>query len=315
MQDIKPIRVFLKVVELSSFAAAARALRMTPASVTRIVARLEEDLGQQLLVRTTRQVSLTSAGAAAAARFGPVVAEFDRVAEDITRAARPDRGRLSINAPMSLGLRIMPSLIDQFRLAYPNITLDVSLTDAFVDIVEERCDLAIRISGPPSDKSSIWRKICEVPRHLVAAPSLFERTPRPETPEDLDPALCLSYSAQGQAEVWRLGNGTRTRIVSAGVNVVSNNGDFLYGLARAGNGIAMLPDFIVSDGLARGEVESVLDDWRAPPLWLTMFYPPYEALPPLVATFTDFFEAHLHEVNELTFGRPASGAASSDGKG
>ncbi|WP_417524445.1 LysR family transcriptional regulator [Marinovum sp.] len=305
MQDIKPIRVFLKVVELSSFAAAARELKMTPASVTRIVARLEEDLGQQLLVRTTRQVSLTSAGAMAAARFGPVVEDFDQVAEEITRAVRPDHGRLSINAPMSLGLRLMPSMIDRFRLAYPNITLDVSLTDAFVDVVTERCDLAIRISGPPSDKSTIWRKICEVPRHLVAAPGLFDRVPRPETPDDLDPALCMSYSAAGRAERWTLSNGARSRAVTAGISVVSNNGDFLYAMAKAGNGIALLPDFIVSEGLASGAVETVLSDWSAPSLWLTMFYPPYEALPPLVATFTDFFEAHLQEVNGLTFGTPA----------
>ena len=301
MQDIKPIRVFLTVVELNSFAAAARSLKMTPASVTRIVARLEEDLGQQLLVRTTRQVSLTTAGAMVAARYRPVVADFDQVTEEISRAVRPDRGRLSINAPMSLGMRLMPSLIDRFRLAYPSITLEVHLTDALVDIVEERCDLAVRISGPPSDKSTIWRKVCEVPRHLVAAPALFNRIPRPESPEELDPAVCMSYSSTGEAESWKLSYGGRTRNMSAGVSVVSNNGDFLYELAKAGNGIALLPDFIVSEGIASGEVEAVLGDWAAPPLWLTLFYPPYEVLPPLVATFTDFFEAHLREATGLNF--------------
>jgi DNA-binding transcriptional LysR family regulator len=301
MQDIKPIRVFLKVVELSSFAAAARSLKMTPASVTRIIARLEDELGQQLLVRTTRKVALTSAGAAVAARFGPVVAEFDRVSEDIARAARPDRGRLAINAPMSLGLRLLPALIDRFRLAYPNIALDVKLTDTLVDIVTERCDLAIRISGPPGDKSTIWRKICEVPRRAVAAPGLFERLARPQTPEDLDPAYCLSYSATGQPEVWKFERGTARRSVTAGAAVVSNNGDFLYALAQAGNGIVVLPDFIMGDGMARGDVVAVLDDWTVAPLWLTLFYPPYEVLPPLVATFTDFFEAYLREDSAFDF--------------
>ncbi|QXT40888.1 LysR family transcriptional regulator [Gymnodinialimonas ceratoperidinii] len=301
MQDLKPIRVFLTVVELNSFAAAARSLGMTPASVTRIVARLEEDLGQQLLVRTTRRVSLTTAGAMVAARYRPVVADFDQITEEIARAVRPDRGRLSINAPMSLGLRLMPSLVDRFRLAYPNITLEVHLTDALVDIVEERCDLAVRISGPPSDKSTIWRKVCEVPRHLVAAPELFNRVPRPKSPEDLDPAVCMSYSSTGGAESWKLSYGGRNRNVLAGDSVVSNNGDFLYELAKAGNGIALLPDFITSEGIASGEVEAILADWAAPPLWLTLFYPPYEVLPPLVATFSDFFEAHLREATGLNF--------------
>lgn len=301
MQDIKPVRVFLKVVELSSFAAAARNLKMTPASVTRIVAKLEEDLGQQLLVRTTRQVALTSAGAVVAARFGPAVENFDQVSEEIIRSVWPDRGRLSINAPMSLGLRLLPSLIDRFRLAYPNISLAVKLTDTLVDIVEESCDLAIRISGPPSDKSTIWRKICEVPRRAVAAPSLFERVMRPTTPDDLDPAFCMSYSPLGQAEVWKFERDGVKRSVSAGSSVTSNNGDLLYSLSKSGNGIAVLPDFIVKEGIASAEVESVLDDWSVPALWLTLFYPPYEELPPLVATFTDFFEAHLREVAELDF--------------
>ena len=302
MQEINPVRVFLKVAELSGFAAAARSLNMTPASVTRIVARLEQDLGQQLLVRTTRQVALTSAGAMVAARFGPVVNDFDQVTEEITRAVWPDRGRLSLNAPLSLGLRLLPDLIDRFRLAYPNISLEVKLTDELVDIVQENCDLAIRVSGPPGDKSTIWRKICEVPRHAVAAPSLFTRMQRPETPDDLDPSFCMSYSATGKAEFWEFRKEGAKRNLAAGSSVISNNGDFLYSLARLGNGITLLPDFIVKDGVAAGEVETVLDDWAASPLWLTLFYPPYEVLPPLVATFTDFFEAHLREVAELNFG-------------
>lgn len=304
MQDIKPIRVFLRIAEQGSFAAAARSLRMTPASVTRIVARLEQDLGQQLLVRTTRQVALTSAGAMVAARYGPVVADFDQVTKEIARAVQPDRGRLSINAPMSLGLRLLPALVDQFRLAYPDIELDVKLTDRLVDIVEERCDLAIRISGPPADKSTIWRKICEVPRHAVAAPRLFDRLPRPRAPDDLMAQHCLSYTALTQPEIWKFRQGRVTRNITAGTAVISNNGDFLYSLVRAGNGIALLPDFIVKDGLQSGEVETVLTDWTVAPLWLTLYYPPYEVLPPLVATFTKFFETHLRAIPELDFPGP-----------
>lgn len=301
MQDIKPVRVFLKVVELSSFAAAVRFLKMTPASVTRIIAKLEADLGQQLLVRTTRQVSMTSAGALVAARFGSVVAEFDRVTEELVRATRPDRGQLTINAPMSLGQRILPSLIDRFRLAYPNISLDIKLTDVLVDIVEEDCDLAIRVSGPPGDKSTIWRKICEVPRLIVASPDLFERMQRPKTPDELQSAFCMSYSPNGEPEVWSLRKDGLKRNFTAGSSIIANNGDFLMSLARSGNGMTLLPDFIAQDGIASGDIVPVLTDWEVTPLWLTLFYPPYEVLPPLVATFTDFFEAHLREVDELRF--------------
>ncbi|MEQ9260300.1 MAG: LysR substrate-binding domain-containing protein [Roseovarius sp.] len=301
MQELKPIRVFLEVAARQSFAAAARALRMTPASVTRVIARLEEDLGQQLLVRTTRHVALTSAGAVVAARYRPVIEAFDEVREGLERDMQPHRGRLSINAPMSFGLRLLPGLLSSFKLAYPNIDLTVMLTDRLVDIVAEECDLAIRLSAPPRDKSTIWRKICEVPRCAVAAPSFLERHGHPADPEGLDPDLCLSYGAGSTMEAWRFQKGGLKRTVRTGSGIHSNNGDFLYSMVKAGAGISVLPEFIVADGLARGEVQTVLRDWQTPSLWLSLYYPPYEALPPLVATFTDFFEAYLADMEGFRF--------------
>ncbi|MCA0998253.1 LysR family transcriptional regulator [Alloyangia pacifica] len=301
MQTIKPIRVFLEVVEQGSFAGAARSLRMTPASITRIIAQLEEDLGQQLLLRTTRQVSLTGAGAMVAARYRPVLEEFDRVTEEVTRTTRPDRGRLAINAPMSFGMRLMPGLVANFRLAYPHIALDVHLTDVLVDILEADCDLAIRISDPPADKSTIWRRICHVPRQVVAAPSLFDRIPRPKAPEELLPEHCLSYGHGGVAETWTFTRGGQRRTLRAGTGVTSNNGEFLYEMALSGNGIVNLPDFLVRDGLASGALEVVLPEWQLPPLNLMLYYPPYEKLPPLVGTFTDFFEAYIRDIDSFSF--------------
>ncbi|MEM6578375.1 MAG: LysR substrate-binding domain-containing protein [Pseudomonadota bacterium] len=301
MEDIKPIRVFLEVAAELSFSRAAQSLKMTAASVTRIVAKLEEDLGQQLLVRTTRQVSLTSAGAVVAARMKPIVEEFDRTAHELASAARPDRGRLRINAPLSMGVRLLPGLADSFRLAYPNIALDIRLTDRMIDVIEEDCDLAIRISKPPTDKSTIWRKICRVPRHAIAAPGLFTRIPMPERPDDIDPKTALSYSSDGSGEMWEFSAGAQSRTLRAGTDITSNNGDFLYELAKAGAGICVLPDFIVSRGIARGDVIRILPDWDVSNLWLTLYYPPYEQLPPLVATFTDFFESYMRDLDGLIF--------------
>ena len=301
MQELKPVRVFLEVATLKSFAAAAKSLRMTPASVTRIVAKLEEDLGEQLLLRTTRQVSLTSTGAFVAARYKPLIQAFDKVEQDLEREIQPYRGRLSINAPMSFGLRIMPMLVESFRLAYPNIDLNIHLTDRLVDIVSETCDLSIRVSGPPQDKSTIWRKLCEGPLQVVAAPSLFERHPKPKSPDDLDHKICLSYGEEAAPEVWRFEKGALKRPFTSGQSIRSNNGDLLYQFAQSGAGIVMLPNFLVADGLAAGKVVPVLEDWAIPPLWVSLFYPPYETLPPLVATFTDFFEAYLQDLDGFDF--------------
>ena len=299
MQDLKPIRVFLEVARLKSFAAAARHLSMTPATVTRTVARLEEDLGLQLLLRTTRQVSLTSSGAVVAARYGPLVAEFDTVEVDIKRASLPDRGRLRINAPMSMGLRLLPDLIESFRLAFPHVELQLTMTDQLIDILEDGADLAIRVSEPPTDKSTIWRKICAVPRLAIAAPALFDRIDMPTTPDDLRPEYCLSYSADGSEETWHFRKDQIRRQVRAGRTILSNSGDLIHALVRRGAGIAVLPDFIVQQSLASGTVRQVLADWTVSQLWLTLYYPPYEQLPPLVATFSDFFEVYIRD-NEPT---------------
>lgn len=303
MQDLKPIRVFLEVARQQSFAAAARALRLTPASVTRIVARLEDDLGQQLLVRTTRKVSLTSAGALVATRYQSLIEAFDRVAEDLSREMQPFRGRIAINAPVSFGLRLLPSLLERFTLAYPNIDLSIQLTDRLVDIVTESCDLSIRLSAPPKDKSTIWRRLCKVPLRAVASPRLFDRHPVPQAPDDLTPRLCLSYGADESPEAWNFRKGALKQTVIAGTAIRTNSGDLLYALARAGVGIVVLPEFLVAEGLKRGEVVPVLEDWSLPELWLSLFYPPYEALPPLVATFSDFLEAYLGDVKGFDFTR------------
>lgn len=301
MEDLKAIRVFLEVVDHLSFNAAARSLKMTPASVTRIVARLEADLGQQLLLRTTRQVSLTSAGAVVAARYRPIVEAFDQTTDDIMSANRPNDGRLKINAPLSMGMRVMPGLVESFRLAYPRVSLDVQLTDALVDIIEEDCDLAVRISGPPTDKSTIWRKLCIVPRIAVASPNFLTRVGTPTTPDDLQAPQCLSYSSTGQPETWTFRKGGATRHVKAGTAVMSNNGDYLAGVAQAGGGICVLPDFIVHAAITKGDLVQVLPDWELPALWLTLFYPPYAQLPPLVATFSDFCESYLRDLDGLVF--------------
>ncbi|MEL7182224.1 MAG: LysR substrate-binding domain-containing protein [Pseudomonadota bacterium] len=306
MEDLRPIRVFLEVAAQSSFVGAAKGLGLTPASVTRIVAKLEADLGQQLLVRTTRQVSLTSAGAVVAARYRPIVEDFDAATRDVLSANRPDSGRLRINAPMSMGVRVLPPLIAGFRLAYPNIALELSLTDKMVDIIEADADLAIRISASSTDKSTIWRKICTVPRRVIAAPSLFDHLPRPTRPEEIDPDHCLSYG--DMPEVWTFEKGGQTRSMRAADRFLGNNGDLLFGMVAAGAGMARLPDFIFADGLARGAVEIVLPDWTVPALWLTLYYPPYETLPPLVATFSDYFEAHMRGVAGLDFASNIAGA-------
>lgn len=291
--DLKPIRVFLAVVEHESFSGAAETLKIAPASVTRIIAQLEQDLGTQLLVRTTRKVGLTSSGASLAARCRPIIDAFDDLMDEVVRAEKPDEGRLRITAPVSLGLQVVPDLLAGFRLAYPRVSLDIQFTDTLVDVISENCDLAIRVSGQPKDQTTIWRKLCEVPRHAVASPGFLERAGPITSPADLRPEWMLSYSASSEAELWEFSKGGVKRTRRAGCHIVSNNGDFLCALARNGEGIAVLPDFIVEKGLHEHQVVEVMPDWKVSSLWLTLAYPPYVRLPPLVGLFAEYFESFI----------------------
>lgn len=295
MGELEAIRTFLTVADQSSFSAAARLLGMTPASVTRTVSGLEEQLGVQLLLRTTRKVSLTSAGAAYAARVAPLAEGLARATEETRDLQKVTAGSLRVSAPMSLGMKVLPTVLSQFAIIHPRTSVAIELSDRFVDIVQENYDLAIRISGPPTDKSTIWRKIRPVPRLLVAAPSFLARHGTPKVPEDLTTLECLSYHDQSKTETWELTRSGQTRTVVARGRFAINNGDFLCKLAVEGEGIALLPRFIVQEELQKGALVEVLPGWSTPEIWLTLYYPPYEQLPLRVATFSDFFEAFIKE--------------------
>ena len=299
MGELEAIRVFLAVVEQQSFAGAARQLGLTPASVTRTIAALEERLGVQLLVRTTRQVSLTSAGAVYAARVEPLAEGLAEAAQETREAQGITSGRIRVSAPVSLGVRVLPAVLSQFATLYPQTHVAVNLSDSFVDIVEEDYDLAIRISGPPDDKSTIWRKIRPVPRVLVAAPRYLAARGTPGDPGDLAGHACVSYRADARDEVWELSRGPSRRSHRATGRFSANNGDLLAQLALNGEGITLLPRFMVEEELSSGRLTEVLPGWSAPEIWLTLYYPPYERLPLKVATFSDFFETYVKETRPL----------------
>ncbi|MCB1367092.1 MAG: LysR family transcriptional regulator [Rhodobacteraceae bacterium] len=299
MGELESIRVFLAVARQQSFAGAARQLAMTPASVTRTIAALEAQLGVQLLVRTTRQVSLTSAGAVYAARVAPLSEGLDEAANETREAQGITSGRLRISAPLSLGVKVLPAVLSQFGALHPQTQVDVNLSDRLVDIVAEGYDLAIRISGPPSDKSTIWRKISRVQRVLVAAPDYLRARGIPQQPEALADHDCLGYRDDLGEETWHLTNGRRQRSHKAKGRLSANNGDLLRALVLNGEGIALIPHLMVEADLAAGRMAEILPDWSVPDIWLTLYYPPYEQLPLRVATFSDFFENHIKEMAQL----------------
>ena len=299
MGELEAIRIFLAVAEQRSFSAAARQLAMTPASVTRTISALEDRLGVQLLLRTTRVVSLTSAGAVYAARVAPLAQGLAKATTDTREQHGQTAGLIRISVPMSLGLKVLPAVLSQFAAIHPQTHVALTLSDSFVDILEEDYDLAIRISGPPTDKSTVWRKICKVPRMLIASPAFLLRHGTPQVPEDLQRLACLSYGDEAREETWELSKGTNRRRHLAKGGFSANNGDLLARLAAQGEGVALLPHFIVEEDLRASRLVPILPEWSAPDIWLTLYYPPYDHLPVRIATFSDFFEVYVKETHPL----------------
>jgi DNA-binding transcriptional LysR family regulator len=293
--QIERIRVFLEVALRQSFAAAARSLGLTPSIATRWVCELEAELGAQLLVRTTRRVSLTAAGRLYAERMRPVVEEIDRANEFVKQQQATLTGVLRVSAPLSLGMRFLPRALSRFCALHPDVDLKLNLTDRFVDMLGDEFDMALRISGPPADKSTIWRKICVVPRLLVASPAYLQRAGLPKAPPDLADHKCLGYSKFAGGDLWTLhdsetGEERSTRVK---LRFECDNGDVLADLATAGEGVALLPRFIVEKRIETGALAPILSQWRPAEIWLTAFFPPYEALPAKVLAFTQLVEREI----------------------
>ncbi|MFZ3582928.1 LysR family transcriptional regulator [Loktanella sp. DJP18] len=287
--QLEQIATFLAVAEAQGFARAAKTLGVAPSSVTRTVSELETRLGVQLLVRTTRRVSLTQAGTAFRSQVAPLVGGLSRAQDDVRAFQTTLKGTLRVSAPLSFGLHRLAEPLIAFRSDVPEIDLQISLTDRFVDILADDLDMALRISGVPTDLSTIWRKIAPVPRSLVASPEYLNARGRPQTPADLTDHTALAYAHLVEGPVWQLTDAQTglTEPVRVPTGFSCDNGDLLAQMAVAGQGIALLPDFLLRAAITDGRLERLLPGWHLPEIWLTAFFPPYRRLPAALDRFTD----------------------------
>ena len=287
MDTLDAMRVFVAVVERNGFSAAAQALDMSTAGVTRQVAALEKRLSTRLLHRTTRRVSPTSAGAAYYAQCVRLLAEFDALEASIGAQALEPSGTLRINAPVSWGIARLGPLLAGYRQRYPQVELDVALSDRLVDMVEEGYDVAIRITREPSP-ALIARRLGQARITLCAAPSYLAARGTPRTPQDLEQHDCLGYSYWASGNQWPLqGPGGETRVTVNSI-LQANNGDVLRQAAIAGMGVILQPDFLLEDALADGRLVRVLPEWDVPAIGIFAVYTSRSHLAPKVRSFIDY---------------------------
>ena len=287
MDKLDGMRLFVKVVELGSFAAAAEALEVSRAMATTHIARLEERLGVRLLNRTTRRLSLTEAGSAYYERCAAVVAEIDTLEHSLQAMAEEPRGVVKITAPVSFGTSHLGPALGDYLDRYPHVRLDVSLSDRTVDLVEEGYDLAVRISRL-ADSTLVARRIASTHVLACAAPAYLARRGHPSQPRDLGEHDCLGYAYSGSGGLWEFAGPDGPAAVRVRTETRANSGDLLRVLAKHGHGIALLPEFLITEELAAGTLVEILPGYSAGELGIFALYPSRKFLSAKVRTLVDF---------------------------
>jgi LysR family transcriptional regulator, transcriptional activator for dmlA len=253
---------FLAAVEEGSFSKAAQKLSLTPSGVSKLIGRLEEKLDVRLFHRTTRQMQLTDVGTFYLDRARRIFDDVRTLEAEIERSSDEPRGLLRVTAPAVLGqIRILPAVI-AFRKAFPEVKVDLILVDRVVDLIEERIDVAVRMTASPP-LSYVARKLGDDTRKLCASREYLARKGRPASPKDLRDHDCLVFIADGAPVSWKVREGGRPASVRICGPFQSNSVLSLHEAALAGDGIADLPAYLVTDDLRAGRLETVLDSFVA----------------------------------------------------
>jgi len=293
LPDFEGLAIFAKVVELRSFAAAATELTLSKATVSKAVTRLEERLGARLFNRTSRRLALTDAGRSLTARAAQLLADGEAAENEALAQSAAPRGLVRLAVPMTYGTKVVAPLLPAFLAAYPDIAIDLNLSDATIDLIGEGYDAAIRIASLP-DSSLIARRLCAMPRYLVASNAYLERYGRPTHPMHLARHRCLAYTYQMTPGIWQFSNaaGEQASVRPAGPLRV-NNGEALLPMLLAGQGITDLPEFIVGEALASGQLEAVMTDWWQAPSGVYLVTPPGGPRPARVTALIEFLAERL----------------------
>ncbi len=287
MDKLASLRAFVKVVELGSFSEAGRQLRLSRSAISKYVSDLEQSLGVQLLNRTTRHASPNETGQAYFERALNILSEIDAADQAVTQLQATPRGLLRVNGPMSFGtLQLGPAIADFMQL-YPELQIQLVLSDEQMDPVQGGFDVTLRIADLESS-SLIARKIVPIHRVICASPDYLAKHGTPKHPNDLRSHSLLTYGFLLTGNQWKLTGQDGDHWIQPNWTLCANNAEVLRDAAIKGRGVALLPSFLAAEALRAKALRSFLSNYNAPALALYAIYPPTRHLAVKVRLFIDF---------------------------
>lgn len=290
MDRFESMRAFTKVVEEGGFAAAARAMGLSRSAVNKAVIHLENELGAQLLRRSTRQVTTTDTGIAFYQRAVAILGELEQAVLAVRELQEHPSGNLRVNAPMSFGTLHLAPLVGEFMARYPDVHVEIVLNDRFVDPIEEGFDVTIRIGEAAWSTSLIVREIVDSKRVVSASPGYLAAHGEPRDPLELKDHRCLHYGNLGSGSQWKLKGPKGEHTYAINCIMWSNNGEVLREAAIADQGVVLLPTFIVGRALQNNELQTILTEFTSPATNLCALYPRHRHLSSKVRLFVDALE-------------------------
>lgn len=294
LPDLEGLALFAKVAECGSLAAASRELEISVPTISRAIARLEKRLGARLFNRTSRQLALTAFGASLVDRATQLLCDAEAAEAMAREQSASPRGTVRLAVPMTFGMRWVAPLLPELLARYPDIRLDLHLSDGVVDIVGDGFDAALRIAALP-DSSLAARLLATVSRFTVASPAYVEAHGRPEHPSELDPADCLAYAFRANADVWRFRRRGKEVLVHPEGRLRVTNAEALIPWLLAGKAVAELPEFIACEYLRDGRLVELLPEWVQPGGGLYFVTPTTRTRPAKIEAVSNFFAEKLED--------------------
>ena len=288
MDSLSQLEVFTQVVASRSFSRAAEHLGVTPSAVSRAIAALEKRLGGRLLNRTTRSLSVTDEGAAFYTRALAILADLQDAERSVSRTRGAPRGKLRVDAPLALGAQLLAPALPEFLRRYPEVSVDLSLRDQYIDPIGEGVDVTLRM-GKLAASDLVARKLGRVRIVVVGSPAYLARYGRPAAPHALSGHKCLTYLLRGHPIPWRFRARDGTTITaSVNAQLSAGSGEVLRRAAVAGAGLTRLFEYIVSADIAAGLLETVLTEHALPAVPVYALHARARPPSPKIRAFADF---------------------------